>query len=69
MDVCFFCLDFFAASASSTVVPYLDKTDFLKLQNGRLVMVLNCNCGYATNLDIAAKCGCNCGCNAATETS
>jgi hypothetical protein len=28
---------FVAASASSTVVPYLDKTDFLKLQNGRLV--------------------------------
>jgi hypothetical protein len=58
-----------SASASSTVVPYLDMTDFLKLQNGRLEMVLNCNCDYVANLDNAAKCGRNCGCDAVAETS
>lgn len=32
---------FVAASASSTAVPYLDKTEFLRLQNGRSVPLDN----------------------------
>jgi hypothetical protein len=27
--------NFFAAASSTTAVPYLDKVDFMKLQNGR----------------------------------